>query len=92
MHSEGDPPADLIEYAVAHWGPVPRVALATAQEVSQRLYDRGLRDAELAAAKLAVLAAAEQRRHASLAADSARLREAKVAGWTRWRQNRRGQV
>lgn len=92
MHREGDPPADLVEYAVAQWGPVPRVALATAQEVGQRLYDRGLRDAELAAAKLAVLAAAEEQRHALLADDSERLRAAKVAGWARWRAALRDQV
>jgi hypothetical protein len=89
MDRDGDPPADLVAYAVDHWGPVPRVALATAQEVGRRLHERGLRDAELAAAKLAVLAAAEKRRHETLARDSARLREAKVAGWARWRAARR---
>jgi len=40
----------------------------------------------------AVLAAAEERRHALLTADSARLREQKVAGWARWRASRRDQV
>jgi hypothetical protein len=89
MRSEGDPPDDLVEYAVTHWGPVPRVALATAQEIGERLYERGLRDTELAATKLAVLAAAEERRRALLAVDARRLREAKVAGWARWRQARR---
>jgi hypothetical protein len=89
MHPDGDPPADLVDYAVAHWGPVPRIALATAQQIGERLHDLGLRDAELAAAKLAVLAAAQERRHELLAADSARLRAAKVAGWARWRAARR---
>jgi hypothetical protein len=92
MHPAGDPPADLVEYAVTHWGPVPRIALATAQEVGERLHERGLRDAELAAAKLAVLAAAETRRHELLARDAERLRETKVAGWARWRATRRDQV
>ena len=80
---------ELVAFAVAAWGPVPRIAEATAQEVGIRLHAAGYRDAELASAKLAVIAEAERRRHADLAERAQRTQERKVDGWRRWRERGR---
>lgn len=80
---------ELVAFAAAAWGPVPRIAEATAQEVGIRLHAAGYRDAALAEAKLAVIAEAERRRHAELGERARQAAEAKAEGWRRWRERRR---